>query len=83
MANLSGNSGDGTQKEAEIPPVLDGIAAVVGQHVLFGGKKNGSSYDGGGILGCMSASQRFDAEKTVVDKKKISVTFSCRKAIEE
>ncbi|CBI36467.3 unnamed protein product, partial [Vitis vinifera] len=43
LADLSGNLGDGTQKEAEIPPVLDGIAAVVGQHVLFGGKKSGSS----------------------------------------
>ncbi|RVW91572.1 Ethylene-responsive transcription factor ERF084 [Vitis vinifera] len=71
LADLSGNLGDGTQKEAEIPPVLDGIAAVVGQHVLFGGKKSGSSCDGGGISGFVPVSQRFGAEKTVVDKKNI------------
>ena len=70
LADFSGNLGYGIQNEAEIPPVLDGIAAVVGQHVLFGGKKNGSSVDGGGMPGFVPVPQRFGAEKTAGDDKK-------------
>lgn len=69
--DISGNLGDDFQKEAEIPPVLDGIAAVVGQHVLFGGKKSGSGGDDGGIAGFVPVTQRLGAEKTVGDNKSI------------
>ncbi|KAL4626611.1 hypothetical protein ACB092_05G109600 [Castanea dentata] len=51
----------------EIPPVLDGIAAVVGQHVLFGGKNtkktenhNNNKTENSGLV---SISERFGAEK--------------------
>ncbi|KAE8688593.1 ERF084 protein [Hibiscus syriacus] len=50
----------------EVPPILDGIAAVVGQHVLFGDKTNpvvhnhSNGSDGSGFV---SVSQRFGANK--------------------
>ncbi|KAM0957049.1 hypothetical protein ACFX2I_025180 [Malus domestica] len=36
----------GPESQAQAPPVLDGIAAVVGQHVLFGKKNSNTSYNG-------------------------------------
>ncbi|KAJ7951958.1 Ethylene-responsive transcription factor [Quillaja saponaria] len=57
-----------TVLETETPPVLDGIAAVVGQHVLFGGNNNKESE----ISGFVSDSERFTSEtsrKTAEEKK--------------
>lgn len=51
--------------EAEIPPVLDGIAAVVGEHVLFGGKKRLKS-------GCGNETTSVSSEK-LTDEKGSSV----------
>ncbi|KAK9280735.1 hypothetical protein L1049_003623 [Liquidambar formosana] len=50
-ADISGHGSvcDIKPEETEIPPVLDGIAAVVGQHVLFGEElQRGSEEDRGG-----------------------------------
>ncbi|TYH16598.1 hypothetical protein ES288_A05G128800v1 [Gossypium darwinii] len=50
----------------EMPPVLDGIAVVVGQHVLFGNKTNPPSTNrssDGDRPGFISVSQRFGANK--------------------
>ncbi|GMI82005.1 hypothetical protein HRI_001869800 [Hibiscus trionum] len=50
----------------ETPPILDGIAAVVGQHVLFGNKSNPAANNisnGGDMPGFVSVSQRFGANK--------------------
>ncbi|KAE8700609.1 ERF084 protein [Hibiscus syriacus] len=50
----------------EVPPILDGIAAAVGQYVLFGDRTNSAannhsnSGDGSGLV---SVSQRFGANK--------------------
>ena len=56
-----------TEMEMEIPPVLDGIAAVVGQHVLFGGKNTKKSENHNNNKtensGLGSISERFGAEK--------------------
>lgn len=60
--DLSGSLGDVVQREADVPPVLDGIAAVVGQHVLFGGKNcGGGGEGGGGVSGPVPVSQRVKA----------------------
>ncbi|KAL4281117.1 hypothetical protein GQ457_03G042320 [Hibiscus cannabinus] len=50
----------------EMPPILDGIAAVVGQHVLFGNKTNPAAdnqSNGDDRQGFVSVSQRFGANK--------------------
>ncbi|KAK9923011.1 hypothetical protein M0R45_031446 [Rubus argutus] len=40
---VSGVNANVSESKTETPPVLDGIAAVVGEHVLFGGKKAANS----------------------------------------
>ncbi|KAB1218765.1 Ethylene-responsive transcription factor ESR1 [Morella rubra] len=73
--SLCGVNGKETGPQGEAPPVLDGIAAVVGQHVLFGGDNTKRSVNNANILedsGLLSLSQRFGAEnlKTVLGDKK-------------
>lgn len=55
--HLSGVSAENKEPEKEAPPVLDGIAAVVGQHVLFGGNNMISEKPG-----LVAFSERFGAE---------------------
>jgi len=70
-----------TESGKEKPPVLDGIAAVVGQHVLFGGSNAKESVDIGDKpehpAGFVSFSKRFGAE-TVNGVGNVSVQKSYR-----
>ncbi|PRQ50475.1 putative transcription factor AP2-EREBP family [Rosa chinensis] len=62
------------ESETEPPPVLDGIAAVVGEHVLFGGKKaanNEVNTENTQVSDFVNLSLRFggsETSKTAADK---------------
>ncbi|KAE8699294.1 ERF084 protein [Hibiscus syriacus] len=62
----------------EMPPILDGIAAVVGQHVLFGDNTNpaeNNHSNGSDRSGFVSASQRFGA-----NKRELSISVPVQKS---
>ncbi|KAM5578605.1 ethylene-responsive transcription factor ERF084 [Rosa sericea] len=66
-----------SESETEPPPVLDGIAAVVGEHVLFGGKKaanNVVNTENTKVSDFVNLSLRFggsETSKTAADKKDV------------
>ncbi|XP_062027444.1 ethylene-responsive transcription factor ERF084 [Rosa rugosa] len=68
------------ESETEPPPVLDGIAAVVGEHVLFGGKKaanNVVNTENTQVSDFVNLSLRFggsETSKTAADKDMANVS---------
>lgn len=71
VSGVNANVSESKTERSETPPVLDGIAAVVGEHVLFGGKKASNS-ESTQISDLVNLPLRFggaEVPKTAADKK--------------